>query len=397
MRHTYLTTVAWKRVLQQYTDYFVDLYAYLFITRDTCGVVLPSVPKFLFISFGHLGDALILSYIFPLVKKFYPAATIDVLTTSSGVLVLRNNPYVRTLYIYDHIRINRENIAWWKKIYRHSVDSKQVLKKIRKEHYDISVEGRVHYPNGNIFALRARIQHRIGFGSGGYGGLLTTEVKLPVSSPFHLVQAIVQELKVVGIYECLENIQPYYPFLQSQYTDKRLPSPYILIHPESGAEKKMITQKFFLDVMRLVLDTSRFHIVLCGILPETEKLIGQLYVAIPSAKQRMTNLIGKTSLDEFYNYAVHAAAAITIDSFAAHFCAIECPTFSFFKNGSGALYFPLTRRRTVVVHNDTASQNLSLCSNIESHYVQCVESDEALQLLAAFLSDYKNTGRVHEA
>jgi len=390
MKHIYLTTVGWKRILQRCTDYFIDVFALFFIKRDKGKVALPSNPKFIFINLGHLGDTLILSYIFPLIKKRYPDAIIDVLTTSSCVPILRNNPFVRAIRIYDHIRNNRDAISIWKKMYNHYSTLEKVLKEIRAEHYDISIEGRVHYPNGNLVALRGKIKHRIGFGSGGYGGLLTTEVRLPQASPYHLVQAILQELAVIEIHERLENIKPYYslPLEQNNHTDRSLIShPFILFHPESGAPKKLLIQEFIFDIMRFLLNNTQLHIVLCGVFPETAKIVDEFTASINIARQRVTSLVGKTSVDEFYKYTLYATAAITIDSFAAHLCAIECPTFSFYKNGSGALYFPLTGRRTVVVHNDAASKGLSLCPNIESHYMPLLESDEALQILSLFLSD----------
>jgi ADP-heptose:LPS heptosyltransferase len=398
MKHTYLTTVRWKRILQQCTDFFIDIYASLFIQNNHEKTVLPPEPKFLFVSLGHLGDALILSYVFPLVKKRYPNAIIDVITSSSCFPVLKNNSFIRKIHIFNHIRNNRAPVSRWKKISCHYSTLQQALKDIRQEHYDVSIEGRVHYPNGNIIALLGNIRNRIGFGSGGYGGLLSRETPLPEAGTYHLLQTILKELEYLGIHGSLEEIHPYF-MLPMKCTDIDQPvvadHPYILLHPESGAKTRMLTSPFLQKILTVILTESQLNVVVCGVSPETSSMVDAFSRAIPNAALRITNMVGKLSLDAFFQYSRHAIASVTVESFAAHFCAIFCPTFSFFKNGSGALYFPLPGRYAMVVHNDVASRQFLHYPHLESNYVPVLESDETLQYFSKFIAGYLENKTEH--
>jgi heptosyltransferase III len=389
MRHTYLTTVPWKRVLQQCTDFFIDIYASLFIQKNQEKVVLPPEPKFLFISLGHLGDALLLSYVFPLVKKRYPNAIIDVLTSSSCLLVLQNNSLIRKIHIFDHFRNNRDSVSRWRKINRHYLSMQQALKEIRFERYDASIEGRVHYPNGNIIALLGKIRNRIGFGSGGYGGLLTRETPLPEVGTYHLLQAILKELEYLGIHGSLEEIHPYF-MLPSKSAESYRPMgadhPFILLHPESGAKTRMLTAPFLQKILTVILTESQLPIVICGVLPETSLMVDTFSQTVPNAALRITNMVGKLSLDAFFQYSRHAIASVTVESFAAHFCAISCPTFSFFKNGSSTLYFPLSGCSVMVVHDDVASRLFLHYPNLKSIFVPVLESEDTVQYFSKFIA-----------
>jgi heptosyltransferase III len=391
-QHTYLTTIRWKRILQHFTDVVVDAYASIFIQKDKGKILLSPKSKFLFISLGHLGDALILSYVFPLVKKHYPCATIDVLTSSGCLPVLMKNPFIRKIHTFDHYRNNRASIPWWKKIFVHSVTLRQALREIHIEDYDVSIEGRVHYPNGNLLALRGKIEHRIGFGSGGYGGLLTIEVALAEVGSYHLLQAILTELEYVGILGSLEDIQPYLPVAQNDnnVSQKLLRNDaYVLLNPESGAETRMLSTAFLQQVLLTLINESSWSVVICGVSSDTAERVNAFIQANSTIASRIINLVGKLSVDEFFRYAQHAIISVTVESFAAHLCAIACPTFSIFKNGSGALYFPFAKYRSVVVHHDKVSIGHSVFSHTESHYVESIESEETLNVLSNFILNYK--------
>jgi heptosyltransferase III len=390
MKHTYLTTVSWKRILQQGIDFFIDIYASLFIQKDQVKIVLPAEPKFLFISLGHLGDALLLSYVFPLVKKRCPNAIINVLTSSSCLPVLQNNLFIRKIHIFDHFRNNRDSVSRWKKLIRHYSTMRRALKEIRLEHYDVSIEGRVHYPNGNIIALWGKVRNRVGFGSGGFGGLLTKETPLPESGTYHLLQAILKELEFLGIRGSLEEIHPYF-MLPSKSTDSSrsiaADHPFILLHPESGAKARTLTSPFLQKILVTILTESQWNIVVCGVFAETSSMVDSFSRTEPRAALRIMNLVGKLSLDALFEYSKHAVASVTVESFAAHFFAVSSPTFSFFKNGSSNLYFPLPGCSVMVVHDDVASRQLLHYPHLMSAYVPVLESEESLHYLMKFLSE----------
>jgi heptosyltransferase-3 len=171
MRHQYKTEVFWKKIVQSFIDFFVDIYAYFFLNKNAPEIY--SEPnKILFITIAQLGDALVESYVFPLIRERYPNAQIDVLTSEWCNPILENNPYIRNIFFFNHFRMNRSEISILAKILSHVKTSRQVLKTLRLQKYDLSIEGGVTHPNGNILSYRAKVRRRVGFGSGGFGSLL---------------------------------------------------------------------------------------------------------------------------------------------------------------------------------------------------------------------------------
>jgi ADP-heptose:LPS heptosyltransferase len=80
--------------------------------------------KFLFIRQDRIGDVLISTPIFALLKKYYPSATIDVLLSTNNHYVLEHDPVIRKRWIYI------------KKI----IPTIQLLSSIRKEKYDYAID-----------------------------------------------------------------------------------------------------------------------------------------------------------------------------------------------------------------------------------------------------------------
>jgi len=386
MKHQYQTEVFWKKSLQRYIDFFVDLYAKFFIDKSLAGQ--PAEPEnILFVSLGHLGDALIDSFVFPLIHERYPNVQIDVLTGEWCKPVLENNPYVRKLIFFNHFRINRSEISLWKKIRSHLKSSQSALDTIRSQKYDISIEGRISHPNGNLLTYRGRIKRRIGFGSGGFGSLLTDEVLVPAQSDFHILDAVLEELKKISIKKKLEEIKPYfavsekvtlkgYPF-ENYFNDS-----YIIVHPESGNVTRMFSDEFWLEVIKIILDENKYKIIICGSSSESIDLIYFLLSNLPNAKEQIINAVQKLSIDEFFLLAESAKAAITLESLPAHLCAITCETLSFYKNGPGTLFFPIPNKKATVIHNYLPSRNVDVHTSLRNCYVKKFESKETYLLVS---------------
>jgi heptosyltransferase-3 len=398
MKHQYRTEVFWKKSLQRIVDFIVDLYARFFIDRNI-HKQFTEPKKILFVSLGHLGDALIGSYIFPLINERYPNSQIDVLTSEWCKPVLENNPYVRNLIYFNHFRMNRSEISLWEKIRIHLISSSSALKIIRQHKYDISIEGRISHPNGNLLCYRGRIERRIGFGSGGFGSLLTDEILFPQNSNFHMIDALLEELKIIGIQQTLESIKPYFIVLNQSIHNQQILSdymkePFIIMHVETGKgylPQRLINDDFWLKIVQIILSNTNLKIIVCGISPKSIAFVDFLISNLSEAKERVINAVIKLSLDEFYLLSRNAIAAITVDSFAAHFCAINCNTISFFKNGFGALFFPISDKKAKIIHNHLPSKDLKRKPATLNYYVENIESEESysifIGLVKKMLSD----------
>ena len=394
MKHQYKTEKGFKRNLQIAVDLFVDMYAKLFVKKNISEHFIE--PKnILIISLGHMGDALYISFIFPIIRERFRNVSIDVLTGEWCKPVLQNNPYVRKLIFFNHFRMNRSEISMWKKILIHIKSYRSALETVRSNHYDLSIEGRISHPNGNILAYRGGIKQRIGFGSGGFGSLLTDEILFPSNKNFHILDAILEELKTIGIHKSLPAIKPYFKISDKNFVGIKTLSeywkePFVILHFETGKDylpERLINKKFLLDIVQLVLKNTKYKIIVCGTSQKSFEFFEFLKLNSIEAKTRVLNAVRKLSLDEFFLLSQNAITAITVDSLAAHFCSINCNTISFYKNGFGALYFPISNKKAMVIHNHKPSEDTVIHSNTVTHYVNAIESEITLSIILDLLKN----------
>ena len=129
-------------------------------------------PRILMMSSGHLGDTLILTFLFPLIIKRYPQAEIDVLAGNWCDPVLVHNPYVRRVIHWNHIGTNRRRINGLRKVAEHIGSLRSAVASLADEVYDYSVDIRFSDSPMHQILPFIRVKHSIGFGTRGLGGLL---------------------------------------------------------------------------------------------------------------------------------------------------------------------------------------------------------------------------------
>lgn len=389
MKHQYKTEIFWKKSLHLFIDFFVDIYAKFFIRRKI-NIQYTEPKNILFVTLAQLGDALAESYVFPLIKERFPNADIDVITSEWCKPILKNNPYIRNVFFFNHFRMNRSEKSFLKKISSHIKSSRASLKKIRLQKYDLSIEGGVTYPNGNLLCYRGKVERRIGTGSGGFGALLTDIAEIPPHHGFHILEALLEVLRLIGIKKKLEDLKPYYIIHNKKAFIKHPFSSYfnrsfIIIHPESGNVKRTMSNDFWLEIIKIIFNTTNFYVIICGTSIKSIELINFCLANLHKGKDYITNAVQKLSIDELFLLSKYAKAAFTVESFAAHFCAINCNTFSFFKNGSGAYFFPIPNKKSTIIHNHFPSKNIKVHHNLENYFVENIESDEIFELVNKFI------------
>jgi heptosyltransferase-3 len=384
MKHQHITKNLIKRYLQYFIDFFVDLYVKYCVKNSDIEISNPK--KILFFSLGHLGDALILSYVFPFIRAQYPNSSIDVVVPEWCAPILKNNPFLREVIIHNPFHQNRSKKSILQKIIQQRKSSIQLIKKLKQQEYDISIEGRISFPNGNRLAYKGNVKKRIGFGSGGFGSLLTNEIKFPESYPFHLLEALLKELIIIGIKKQLSDIKPYYNCNideKSKFASylRNIPLPFIILHFETGNPNRKVNTEFLIEIIKKITEKTEFNLVLCGTSKESEKQFEGFMSKIPNVNNRIIYAINKYSLDEFFSLSKYATAAFTLESLPAHFCAINCDTISLFNNGAGALFFPISNKKSIVIHNHYESKDVTNSKNSTNYFVKQIDSITTLNLI----------------
>ena len=350
----------------QLLDVVVDQYAQGRYSRRNYGLPDNDAPTILMMTSGHLGDALILSYAFPLIRQRYPNAQIDVLAGSWCDPIWKDNPYVRRVIHLNHARTNRRplsKLAKWREFLQ---TTRLAIKTLRDTVYDYSVDIRFSDSPMHFVLPYVKVKRKIGFGTRGFGGLLDDEFFMP-DEEVHNFALILKLLKPMGIEADLRTVKPH--FFHSPETPTQLWTKLnrsvpvqkpILICPESGDEVRMLSLDYWCQLATRLLAESLYPLVFIGQKAFTTQLYERLLATNPTAADRLIPAVGKLTLQDIASLSEQAQAAFTLDSLPMHLCCLGCPTLSFQKNGMGIQFFPIASQPTLVLHNHQPSRLLSL-------------------------------------
>lgn len=346
-------------------DLVVDAYAGLARKRQPTPVTNP--PTVLVLTSGHLGDALILSYTFPLIQQRYPGAQIDVVAGSWCDPIWADNPYVRRVVHVDHPSTNRRASTMPEKWRVFGQTARAAIAQLRNDVYDYSVDIRFSSAPMHFLLPFLQVKQAIGFGTYGWGGLLDHEFFLP-DGEFHNFTLISQLFEKMGVEADVQTVVPYFP--TGQLTEQQVwnklgvsapDSQLVLLFPETGSPERELPSAFWHQLVVQLLDQWPDAIfVFIGQTPLTSQLYDAACQQHSAEANRFVSGVGKLSIKDLAMLARQATFAVTLDSLPAHLCVIFCPTVSFFNCGMGLQFFPIGNKPTLVYHNNRGSRDLTL-------------------------------------
>jgi len=361
----------------QVLDFWVDQYARGAYAKRNFGSVDQDRPKILVMTSGHLGDALIFSYAFPLIRQRYPDAIIDLVAGDWCDPILKGNPYIRRLIHLNHAGTNRRKISTLDKWRDHSRTMREAIRVLRTETYDYSLDIRFSDSPMHFLLPFIQVRHSIGFGSRGWGGLLDTELFLP-DGEFHHFDLILRMLEYMDVKATMRSVTPYFaypPVADKQALQKleltEMHPPLALLFPETGEPKRTLPVAFWVELASRLLRETDYFLVGCGQTPFTSEVLEKLKENFPAEQHRIINAVGKLNLAELAALSKQARIAFTLESLPAHLGSIFCQTVSFYFNGTGLQFFPIANFPVLVVHDHLLSRSLTLDRpGFESIYVE---------------------------
>ena len=248
---------------------------------------------------AFLGDLILSTPLFHSIKNIFPESTLYVITKPFGIQVLKNNPYVDELIIFDKSKNSTFSL----------------IKRLRKEKFDIAISPhRSHRAAYSLFL--AGIPFRVGFDKAGFSFLYSKTVPHRFDGT-HEIDRNLSLLKVFPEYS-ENNLHKIPELFLTEEEDKSYrkyglkDKDYILIAPGSKWNTKRWTEKGFREVIKALREDE--NVVLIGgeeDLPFTQKIISPL-------KNKPLNLVGKTGLRESFSLIKHAKALISNDSAPVH-------------------------------------------------------------------------------
>ncbi len=364
-------------------DFFVDIYASLFFKKRPRNYSVTSPKRVLIASLGHLGDALTVTYLFPILKKKYPDISIDLLAPSWCAPVNEHNPYIdRTIYI-DHYQTNRRKIAGREKLAQFYNTFRAAIPLLQQHSYDYYIDIRYSDAVAHFVLPFIKTGRALGFARRGLGGLLDVEFDVP-DGEFHHFDMYFMLLREMGITGTLADVKPYFPIAPGVTTGHiaekiTLPTaPYLMVFPESGGEQKQLSAAFWAAVLNDLLAKTGYNVMLCGQTALSQQILVQVEAPF---RNRIMDTSGKINIHELALLSQQATYALTLDSFPEHLCSIFCKTITVYKS-VGYPFFPLANLPVYLIHNHKASIGLHFeRNNVETVYVEHPESAEVKELI----------------
>ena len=369
-------------------DFFVDIYAKWFYKKRNRGLISEN-PKILLASLGHMGDALTVSFLFPIIRRQYPNAIIDVISPSWCKAVNENNSYIRRILYLDHYLSNRSKVSQWQKLKQHFRTFRAMLADVRNEEYDYYLDVRTSYGVSHFVLPFTTVKKAIGFNRRGLGGLLDVELDIFQHGHFHHFDTYAALLKEMNIEIKLENVKPYFdinPTISWENIQPKLPlklsKPYILLFPETGEAHRQMSPEFWADIVSKVLQKSAYSVVVCG-QTDLSALIVSKINAMTDAQfvHRVLDASKRLSIQELAFVANEAEYALTLDSFPEHLCCIFCKTITIYK-ASGLAFFPIANYPVLLFHGHELSCGVEYVrKNVEILYREDTETTEVQDLI----------------
>lgn len=373
-------------------DFFVDIYANLFYKKRNLAPVNHDVPRILVASLGHLGDALTVTYMFPLIKKTYPNATIDLLTAQWCEPVNLHNPYVnQTIYI-DHFQTNRRKISRWEKIKAFYRTFRQALPALRQDDYDYYIDIRYTDAVAHFVLPFIKVKKAYGFSRRALGGLLDKEFDVPTHE-FHHFDMYFMLLREIGVKGTFTDIEPYFPIPADVFFEKvqekigLANEPFFMLFPEAGGERRQLSVAFWANLIEQILHKYAINVLLCGQNSMSKQILN---LVADTFKNKVIDTSAKINIQEIAVLSQKAKFALTLDSFPEHFCCVFCKTITIYK-GAGLPFFPLANFPVYLIHNHKPSYGLPFeRENVEIVYQANVENDTVKALVFNKISTFLN-------
>ena len=125
---------------------------------------IPKPKKLLITNIAQIGDVVMTTALLPVIRKALPDCEIGMVVGRWAKPLVHD--LVDHLHFYDHWKLTKKKS-----------DFSSVVKELRDEAYDVSIDCCYYFPNTHFLTARAKIPVRIGYTSGGFGPLLTHPVQ----------------------------------------------------------------------------------------------------------------------------------------------------------------------------------------------------------------------------
>ncbi len=349
------------------------------------------IQRVLVIKLQHLGDVLLTTPLFGVLKQHYPQLNVDVLIYRETAPVLEANPYIRQVHVIDR--------QWKQKGILFQLEREYaLLRDLQKNRYDLIINLTDRWRGGWLtrilkpqYSVSRPYKHR----RGRFWRKSFSHIYSVPQNNRHAVEANLDAVRRLGL-------QPAYDqkkltcVIQSESEAKvqQLLQPYsfdgkkiIVIHPTSRWMFKAWHPHGFARVVD-ELDNLGFCIVLiCG---PAKKEIEYVNNILEMTNSRVVNLAGQLSLNESAAMINLADCFLGLDSVATHIAAaVNTPCVVLFGPTTDKVWYPwMVAHKVLFADYPCRPCGLKGCGDgMLSECIQAIPPENVIQAITSLMQD----------
>ncbi len=279
------------------------------------------VRRILIIRTAYIGDVMMTVPMLHPLRQRFPSAHISFLTSGGAVPLLRNNPDLDEIIVYDPFWFHKGAV---KSDYLH------FLKTIRQRQFDLVIEARADIREILMLVRPLRARFKVSYGVGGGAYMLTHVVPYPGVKhkvEYHLDICRYLGCPVEGVVWDVHLSADEREGVGRILAENGIQGPFVAVHPGSRlALKRWLKQRYAALFDRIVEDFE-VSVVVLGAASETA-LVDEIIARMSNVP---VNLSGKLSLRSMAGVLARARAFVCNDSAPMHVAAaVGTPTVALF-------------------------------------------------------------------
>jgi len=244
-------------------------------------------------------------------------------------MVLENNSNVKNIYIIDHWFYNRSKQNIISKINRYFRTGIIEYKKIKKKKFDIAIELNSHYPNLIPYTKLLNIPIRLGYSTGGFGGLLTHRINY-IPNDQHELEIKLNLLKFLSIkpqpqynnsFQELNGLKIIKQKIKKKFSDEKIldlnENNYFVIHIGAGSRAREWPLKKWKSLSKKLINEN-YRLVFTGKGKRENSLIDKVICQ----ERNCINLCDLLNWNELSTIIKYAKLLIGVDSMSMHLSSI---------------------------------------------------------------------------
>jgi heptosyltransferase-2 len=301
--------------------------------------------RILIVRTDRIGDVLLTTPVIKALRDNLPTAYIVIMVNPSALDIVKDNPYLDEVIVYDKENLHR---GIWRNF--------KFILDLRRKKFDLALV--LHTKNRtNIICWLSGIKNRVGYYNKKFGFLLTKKLedtrpegkKHEVDYCLDVVRAIGIEPKDRGLFMPKDEVWLQNFLRENNISDgDRL----VCIHPGASCISKRWFADRFAQVSDILIEKYNVKIlVICG-----EDNISYSKEMISKMRNRVLDLSGKISLRQLASLLSRCSLLISNDSGPVHIStAVGCPVISIFgrnQKGLSPIRWRPLGKKDVVLHKE---------------------------------------------